>query len=94
MSEVKCHSQKWYPGYEPELRGFCGGKTFIHVSCKYVLDLIFVDIRNADDSDTEVVINQHDQGSRRCLTKRDELGQGDIYIVKKGGSGTKYVEIS
>lgn len=54
-------------------------------------------IRNADDSDTEVVINQHNQGSRRRLTKRDELGQGDIYyiyIVKKGGSGTIYVEIS
>lgn len=73
-----------------------GGKTFIHVSCKYVLDLIFADIRNADDSDTEVVINQYDQGSRRCFTKRDELGQGDIYIyiVKKWGSGTIYVEIA
>lgn len=57
------------------------------------LYMYLVNIRNADDSDTEVVINQHDQGSR-CLTKRDELGQGDIYIVKKGGSGTIYVEIS
>lgn len=47
-----------------------------------VLDLIFADIRNADDSDTEVVINQHDQGSKRCFTKRVELGQGDIYSQK------------
>lgn len=32
-----------------------------------------------DDSDTEVVINQHDEGSERDLAERDELGQGDMY---------------
>lgn len=35
----------------------------------------------ADDSDTEVVINQHDEGSERDLA--DELGQGDIYSQQK-----------
>lgn len=37
----------------------------------------------ADDSDTEVVINQHDEESERDLTERDELGQGDIYIANR-----------
>lgn len=39
----------------------------------------------ADDSDTEVVINQHDEKSERDLTERDELGQGDIYSQQKDG---------
>lgn len=39
----------------------------------------------ADDSDTEVVINQHDEESERDLTERDELGQGDIYSQQKEG---------
>lgn len=39
----------------------------------------------ADDSDTEVVINQHDEESERDLTERDELRQGDIYSQQKEG---------
>lgn len=39
----------------------------------------------ADDSDTEVVINQHDEESERDFTERDELGQGDIYSQQKEG---------
>lgn len=37
----------------------------------------------ADDSDTEVVINQHNEGSERYLAERDELGQGDVYSQQK-----------
>lgn len=49
VSEVGCHSSKWHPGYEPTLEAFVsGGKTFVYKkkTCKYVLDLIYVDNQN------------------------------------------------
>lgn len=41
----------------------------------------------ADDSDTEVIINQREEGSERDLTEHDELGQGDIHNRQKEDQG-------
>lgn len=40
-----------------------------------------------DNFDTEVVINLHEEGSKRDYTEYDELGQGDMHSQQKEDQG-------